>query len=208
MLKKVLRSFVSSACLLLAVNVQAAPVNPVVTLQTNMGDVVLELDARKAPITAQNFVDYAKSGFYDNLIFHRVIDGFMIQGGGFDQKMVQPSTRAPVKNEASNGLGNNRGTIAMARTNDPDSATAQFFINLTNNDFLNHSRGNAGYAVFGHVIDGMSVVDKIAKVRTTRVGHHGDVPVEPVIIKKALVKAGADKVKEPEKKPEPAKVIK
>ena len=166
MLNKTLCSLFGGFCLLLLSNVQAAPINPVIALQTNMGDVVLELDASKAPATAANFMEYVESGFYDGLVFHRVIDGFMIQGGGFNEKMVQVSTRAPIKNEASNGLGNQRGTIAMARTSEPDSATAQFFINLKDNDFLNKAPRNPGYAVFGRVIDGMSVVDKIAKVRT------------------------------------------
>lgn len=207
---KRLRSLVGCFCLLLVASAQAAPVNPIVTLKTNKGDIVLELEASKAPGTVKNFLDYADSGFYDDLIFHRVIDGFMIQGGGFNEKMTQASTRAPIKNEANNGLGNQRGTIAMARTNNPDSATAQFFINLKDNDFLNYSRGNAGYAVFGHVIDGMTVVDKIAKVRTGRVGSHGDVPREPIVIKKAVVKVGFEKAKEkePAKNPEPAKTAK
>ena len=205
MLNRGLRSLLGCFCLLLLASAEAAPVNPIVTLQTNMGDVALELDASKTPVTVKNFMDYVESGFYDGLIFHRVIEGFMIQGGGFNEKMVQASTRAPIKNEASKGAGNQRGTIAMARTNDPDSATAQFFINLQENQSLNYSRGNAGYAVFGRVIDGMAVVDEIAKVSTGRVGRYDDVPAKPVIIKKAVVKVGSDKAKdkEPAKKPEP-----
>ena len=194
--------------LLLLSNAQAAPVNPIVILQTNMGDIVLELHASKAPVTAENFIEYVEGGFYNGMVFHRVIDDFMIQGGGFNDKMVQASTRSPIKNEAANGLGNQRGTIAMARTNNPDSATSQFFINLKDNDFLNRNRNNPGYAVFGYVVDGMSVVDKIAKVRTGRVGNHADVPREPVIIKKAVVKVGSLKAKEPAKKPEPTKKAK
>ena len=190
MLNKTLRSLVAGFCLLFLGGAEAVPVNPVVTLQTTMGDVVLELDIGKAPLTTRNFLDYVESGFYNDLIFHRVIDGFMIQGGGFNENMVQASTRPPIRNESGNGLKNERGTIAMARTNNPDSATAQFFINLKDNDFLNYSSRNAGYAVFGQVIEGMSVVDKIAKVRTGRSGGHADVPLEPVIIKKAMVGKG------------------
>lgn len=158
-----------------------------IKVETNHGTITIELDADKAPITAANFKKYIEDGFFDNTIFHRVIPNFMIQGGGFNPGMVQKQTMDPVENEADNGLGNDRGTIAMARTNDPHSATAQFFINLKDNDFLNHSGKNPqgwGYCVFGKVTDGMDVVDKIAAVTTGNSGGHGDVPVDDVIIEK------------------------
>lgn len=161
-----------------------------VKLQTSMGDITLELDGEKAPATVENFVQYVKDGFYDGVIFHRVIDGFMIQGGGFTPDMKQKPTRAPIKNEANNGLKNDVYTIAMARTPDPHSASAQFFINVKDNDFLNFSAPTPsgwGYAVFGKVIDGSDVVDAIAKVNTGNFGPFGDVPLEPVIITKAEV---------------------
>jgi cyclophilin family peptidyl-prolyl cis-trans isomerase len=161
---------------------------PVVIMSTSLGDIRIQLDTEKAPVTARNFIEYVNDGFYDGLIFHRVIPGFMIQGGGFDPQMSQKETRPPIKNEAANGLENRSGTIAMARTNVVDSATAQFFINLTDNDFLNHRSASAegfGYAVFGHVIDGMEVVQSIAKVRTGNRGFHQDVPVEAVVIRSA-----------------------
>ncbi|AHG63350.1 peptidylprolyl isomerase [Advenella mimigardefordensis] len=163
---------------------------PQVKLQTNQGDIVLELNAEKAPVTTENFLKYVNNGFFDNLIFHRVIKGFMIQGGGFDVDMKQKSTEAPIKNEADNGLKNDKYTIAMARTNDPQSATAQFFINAKDNDFLNFTAPTAqgwGYAVFGKVVEGQDVVDKIEGVKTGNRGFHQDVPVEPVIIEKASV---------------------
>jgi len=160
-----------------------------VTLETSKGDIVLELDRELAPITVENFVAYANEGFFDGTIFHRVIADFMIQGGGLKSDMSQKKTRGPIKNEASNGLANDRGTIAMARTNDPDSATAQFFINLKDNGFLNYGgRGNPGYAVFGKVVEGMDVVDEIAAVKTASKGHHDDVPVEPVVILSAKIR--------------------
>lgn len=158
---------------------------PRVILETTLGNVVIELDAVKAPITTKNFLTYVDAKFYDGLIFHRVIPGFMIQGGGFDPGMNEKKTLKPIKNEASNGLKNLRGTLAMARTNDPDSATAQFFINVKDNDFLNASPGNAGYAVFGKVVEGMDVVDKIVSVPTKTVQFYENVPVEPVVIKSA-----------------------
>ena len=154
-----------------------------ITISTNLGNIVLELDADKAPITVKNFLSYAKSGYYNDTIFHRVIDGFMIQGGGFEASMQQKATENPIKNEASNGLKNNRYTIAMARTSIPDSATSQFFINVNNNDFLNYpGQDGWGYCVFGKVTDGKDVVDKIQKVATGNSGGHQDVPREPVII--------------------------
>ena len=162
-----------------------------VKLETTIGDMVIELNEEAAPVTTKNFLQYAEEGFYDGTIFHRVIPDFMIQGGGFTEQMVQKETREPIVNEASNGLKNDRGTIAMARTNNPDSATAQFFINHADNDFLNYvDNNNPGYAVFGKVIEGMETSDKIAAVKTaTRMGMD-DVPVEPVMIKSANVISG------------------
>jgi len=161
-----------------------------VTLKTNFGDITLELFADKAPKTVENFLSYVRSGFYDNTIFHRVINGFMIQGGGMTADMQQKATEKPVENEADNGVANDAGTIAMARTNDPHSATAQFFINVNNNDFLNHSSKTSsgwGYCVFGKVVEGMDVVEKIKQVRTGNHGYHQDVPVEPVVITSAVI---------------------
>lgn len=166
--------------------------NPVVLVSTNKGDIRIELDSEKAPVTTQNFIDYVSAGHYDGLVFHRVIPGFMIQGGGMDQQMGEKKTKSPIKNEAANGLKNQSGSIAMARTNVVDSATSQFFINLKDNDFLNHrssSPAEFGYAVFGRVIEGMDVVHAIEKVKTARRGHHDDVPVEAVVINSAKVEA-------------------
>jgi peptidyl-prolyl cis-trans isomerase B (cyclophilin B) len=160
----------------------------VVKLSTNFGDITLELNADKAPITVANFLQYVENGFYDGVIFHRVIDGFMVQGGGFDANMKQKATKDEIKNEADNGLTNDKYTIAMARTSVPDSASSQFFINVGDNNFLNHTGKNAsgwGYCVFGKVVEGMDVVDKIRAVKTTSKSGHQDVPVEPVIIEKA-----------------------
>lgn len=164
--------------------------NPVVLMSTSMGNIRIELDVEKAPVTTKNFVDYVGAGHYDGLIFHRVIPGFMIQGGGMDPQMSEKRGKAPIKNEAANGLKNNKGTIAMARTNVVDSATAQFFINVKDNDFLNHKStapAEFGYAVFGKVIEGMDVVQNIEKVKTGRKGHHDDVPVDAVVINSAKV---------------------
>lgn len=164
-----------------------------VILHTNFGDIKLELDKAKAPVTVENFVSYVNDGHYNGTIFHRVIDGFMIQGGGFDKDMKQKSTQKPIKNEANNGLKNDVGTIAMARTQDPHSASAQFFINVKDNDFLNHSAETLqgwGYAVFGKVVDGMDVVNKIKSVKTSNYGGHSDVPVDSVIIETAEVVKG------------------
>lgn len=161
-----------------------------VKMETSMGDITLELDGEKAPDTVANFVEYANSGFYDGTIFHRVIANFMIQGGGFDSDMKQKKTREPIKNEAANGLKNDTGTIAMARTNDPNSATAQFFINVKDNGFLNHTAPSGqgwGYAVFGKVTDGMDVVHAIEKVDTTIRSGMQDVPAETVVINKVTV---------------------
>ncbi len=160
--------------------------NPQVTFETNHGNIVLELYPQKAPKTVANFLQYVESGFYTDTIFHRVINGFMIQGGGFTANMQEKITRDPIKNEAANGLGNDVGTISMARTSDPDSATAQFFINLVNNQMLNY-RGDSpdeiGYCVFGRVITGMDVVREIANVSTGNAGPHGNVPQAPIVIK-------------------------
>jgi peptidyl-prolyl cis-trans isomerase B (cyclophilin B) len=156
-----------------------------IKISTTFGDMTLELDAENAPKTVANFLKYVRDGSYDGTIFHRVIDNFMVQGGGFDTNMQQKATKAPVENEADNGLKNEFGTIAMARTMDPHSATAQFFINVSNNEFLNHSGKNMqgwGYAVFGKVTEGSEVLDKIRAVATTSRNGHQDVPVDPVII--------------------------
>jgi cyclophilin family peptidyl-prolyl cis-trans isomerase len=166
--------------------------NPVVLLATSMGNIRIELDAAKAPITSKNFVDYVNDGHYNGLIFHRVIPGFMVQGGGMDAQMNEKKNKAPIKNEAANGLKNNLGTVAMARTNVVDSATSQFFINVKNNDFLNHrstAPAEFGYAVFGQVIEGLDIVQNIEKVRTGNKGHHQDVPLEAVVITSATIEA-------------------
>jgi cyclophilin family peptidyl-prolyl cis-trans isomerase len=164
--------------------------NPVVTMSTSMGNIRIELNADKAPISTKNFLDYVNEGHYDGLIFHRVIPGFMIQGGGFDAGMSQKKTKSAIKNEASNGLKNVIGSIAMARTNVVDSATSQFFINVKDNDFLNHkntSPDGYGYAVFGQVVEGMDVVQTIEKVKTGNRGMHQDVPVQAVVINSVKV---------------------
>ena len=161
-----------------------------VRLQTSMGDIIIELDTGKAPLTAENFLQYVRDGFYDNTIFHRVINGFMVQGGGFEPDMKQKSTRAQIENEAANGLKNDAYTVAMARTSDPHSATAQFFFNVVNNSFLNFRTASAdgyGYCVFGKVVGGSDVVDKIKAVATGNRGFHQDVPTEDVVIKKAEI---------------------
>ncbi|MEK9533812.1 MAG: peptidylprolyl isomerase [Halieaceae bacterium] len=161
-----------------------------VMMTTTVGPITIELDADSAPKTVENFLSYVAGGFYDDTIFHRVIDNFMIQGGGFTADMEQKSTQAPIENEANNGLKNQRGTIAMARTQDPHSATAQFFINVQDNDFLNHTGENMqgwGYAVFGKVTDGEDVLDKIRGVQTGSQAGHQDVPVEPIIIESVAI---------------------
>jgi peptidyl-prolyl cis-trans isomerase B (cyclophilin B) len=161
-----------------------------VELHTNHGVIKLELDAEKAPKSVENFLNYVKAGHYDNTVFHRVIDGFMIQGGGFEPGMKQKPTAEPITNEANNGLKNVNGSIAMARTNDPHSATAQFFINVNDNDFLNHSSPTPqgwGYAVFGKVVEGLDIVEKIKKVKTGSKGFHQDVPADDVVIEKAVI---------------------
>jgi len=165
-----------------------------ITLETNFGPIKIELDFEKTPVSAQNFLDYAKQGFYDNTIFHRVISGFMVQGGGFDEKMNHKNGSKPIKNEANNSQQNKRGTIAMARTSDPHSASSQFFINVEDNAFLNFTAETTsgwGYCVFGKVVEGMDIVDQIQKVPTTSKSGHQDVPVNPVIIEKVIVSEAA-----------------
>jgi peptidyl-prolyl cis-trans isomerase A (cyclophilin A) len=180
----------------------AAPVgaaNPQVKLETSKGTIVLELEQAKAPITVGNFLEYVKSGFYDGTIFHRVIPNFMIQGGGFTAGMEQKPTHDPIVNESANGLVNKRGTIAMARTSDPNSATAQFFINLVDNSFLDKAKAQdgVGYCVFGRVVQGMKVVDAIAAVPTGDTGAFQNVPLQPIVIKKASVVGVAPMAKPP-----------
>ncbi|MEG3638593.1 peptidylprolyl isomerase [Magnetococcus sp. PR-3] len=157
----------------------------IVTLSTTMGDIKLQLDADKAPISTENFLNYVKKGHYDGTIFHRIIPGFMAQCGGMDADMNEKATDKPIKNEADNGLTNKRGSIAMARTQVVDSATSQFFINVSDNDFLNHGGRDFGYAVFGEVIEGMDVVDEMVAQPTGNKGFHQDVPVTPILINKA-----------------------
>ncbi len=187
------KKFLLCACLAAALPAaaNAAPQskqgNPMVTMTTNYGTVQIEIFEDQAPGTARNFLDYVRDGFYDGLIFHRVIPNFMIQGGGFEPGMKQKSNKAPIQNEADNGLKNTRGTLSMARTGDPHSATSQFFINLKDNDFLDHTGKNArgwGYAVFGQVVSGMEVVDQIAAVETGSSGPYQDVPRADVVITK------------------------
>jgi len=167
----------------------------VVLISTSLGDIKIELYEKEAPETVKNFLSYVNDKFYDGTIFHRVIAGFMLQGGGFTPDMQQKPTKPPIKNEAGNGLTNDTYTLAMARTSVPDSATSQFFINVKSNDFLNREKAQdgVGYAVFGKVIEGMDVVSKIEKVQTGRKGMHGDVPVEPVVIKSVTVISSGDK---------------
>ncbi|AYA41908.1 peptidylprolyl isomerase A [Xenorhabdus nematophila] len=183
------RIFVSlmAVCAIGAIATPVLAAETHVKLMTSAGEIELELDSNKAPITTKNFVEYVNEGFYNNTIFHRVIPGFMIQGGGFTKDMKQKPTRDPIKNEADNGLRNLRGTIAMARTADKDSATSQFFINVTDNAFLDHGQRDFGYAVFGKVVKGMDVVDKISQVKTENVGPYQNVPVKPIVILSAKI---------------------
>ena len=187
---KSLAAAAALATLTLASTTRAEGKNPMVLMSTSLGDVKIELDAEKAPVTVQNFLAYVNDKFYDATVFHRVIPNFMIQGGGFDAAMQQKPTKPPIKNEAGNGLKNLTGTLAMARTNVVDSATAQFFINVKDNAFLDHKNetpAGFGYAVFGKVVDGMDVVRKIEQVQTATKGGHENVPVEPVVIKSITV---------------------
>ena len=188
MRKNILIAMMLSLGLATAANAAAAT-KSCTELDTNQGKIIVQLNFAKAPVTVANFEQYVNSGFYKDKIFHRVIPGFMIQGGGFDAKMNEAATKAPIKNEADDGLTNDKYTIAMARTNDPNSATAQFFINVKDNNFLNYSASNPGYAVFGKVIQGQSVVDKIAGVSTGTVGMYENVPNTPVVIKSAKMLA-------------------
>ena len=165
--------------------------NPLVRFETSHGDFSVEVDEESAPISAQNFLRYVDEGYYDGTIFHRVIPGFMVQGGGFAADMEHKPGHAPIQNEADNGLKNLRGSLAMARTNDLHSATSQFFVNLVDNGFLDHRTGNYGYAVFGRVVGGIDVIDKIAKLKTGRRHGHDDVPAEPVLVKSARRTAAA-----------------
>ena len=172
---------------------EAAANNPRVVVETSMGTMIIELYPEKAPITVKNFLDYVDSGFYDGTIFHRVIPGFVLQGGGFDAKMEKKENNAPIKNEADNGLRNLRATLSMARTSQINSATSQFFINLKNNSNLDHGSRDFGYAVFAKVVKGIGVIDKIAGVKTTTQGHYRDVPAEPVFIISAKREKTAEK---------------
>ncbi|MBT3880651.1 MAG: peptidyl-prolyl cis-trans isomerase [Candidatus Scalindua sp.] len=175
---------------LVFIQLNSADANPKVLMETSKGDITIELYEKEAPITVKNFLSYVSDGFYNNLIFHRVIPNFMIQGGGFDSEMNQKPVKAPIKNEARRGLNNKRGTLAMARTNVINSATGQFFINLKSNDFLNHkdnSSSGFGYAVFGEVVEGMDVVDSIGKTRTHAFGMFRDVPIDHLFIKNMSV---------------------
>jgi len=203
--RRVMRSLVLVGMLpLVCLSAQAAPpststpkqgvtsmsTNPRVKMTTSLGDIVITLDAAKAPKTVANFLAYVNDGFYNGTIFHRVIDGFMVQGGGFEPGLKQKPTKANVENEANNGLKNNKYTLAMARTSDPHSATAQFFINVANNDFLNHTAPTAqgwGYAVFGEVTEGKDIVDKMRAVATANSGFHQNVPTTDLVITKAVV---------------------
>ena len=177
-------------CISRAESEKAENINPFVFIKTNMGIIELTLDTEKAPITVKNFLSYVEESFYDSTIFHRIIPGFMIQGGGFTTNLSKKATKSPIKNEATNGLLNKRGTITMARTNIIDSATCQFFINLVDNDFLNHkdnTQRGFGYAVFGKVTNGMDVVDKIASVKTSNRGSYQNVPVQDIVIESMSV---------------------
>ncbi|ARU92393.1 peptidylprolyl isomerase A [Tatumella citrea] len=182
-----LKRTLAAAVALLALSSAAAVADTHVLLTTSAGNIELELNDQKAPITVKNFVNYVNSGFYNNTVFHRVIPGFMIQGGGFTADMKEKSAGAPIKNEADNGLRNLRGTISMARTADPDSATSQFFINVSDNAFLDHGQRDFGYAVFGKVIKGMDVADSISQVATSNVGPYQNVPSKPVTIISAKI---------------------
>ena len=186
-------TFLSAVCLLL-VSIGVATANSgdkvMVEMHTSKGLITLELDAEKAPVTVANFIEYVKSGHFDGTIFHRVIPGFVIQGGGMESGMKEKPTQPPIENEADNGLKNVTGSICMARTNDPHSATSQFFINLKDNQFLDHTEKNPqgwGYAVFGQVTDGMDVVEAIAAVQTGNAGFHQDVPVEDIVVEKVII---------------------
>ena len=189
-MKTTLTRFLLATALLTLSALPALAANPRVMMETSLGKVTLELDAEHAPATVENFLKYVDEGYYDGTVFHRVIDGFMIQGGGFDRELVKRNTHDPIQNEADNGLKNLRGTIAMARTNQPHSATSQFFVNLVDNGFLDFREKNRmgwGYCVFGKVVEGMDVVDKIKGVKTGSRGGHQDVPAEDVVLQRAEI---------------------
>ena len=184
-----LSKFFLISIFILSGSISTSFANELFKLETSKGDILIETDADKAPITIKNFEEYVNSGFFNGTIFHRVIDGFMIQGGGFDKDMNQKETKAPIKNEAANGLKNLKYTVAMARTNVPDSATSQFFINVADNAFLDYpGQDGAGYCVFGKVIEGMDIVDSIAKVPTANNKGHQDVPSDQILINEAIIK--------------------
>lgn len=185
------QAFIAIATTFISFQIMAA--NTVVEMKTSMGSIEIELFNDKAPISAKNFESYVKDNFYNGTVFHRVIPDFMIQGGGMDVKMTEKQTRAPIQNESYNGLKKTRGTLAMARTNHPNSATSQFFINTVDNDFLNKSQMNAGYAVFGKVTKGMNVVDQITKVPTANMGMHQNVPKQAIKIISMTIKSTANK---------------
>ncbi|MDW5501738.1 peptidylprolyl isomerase A [Pseudomonas lundensis] len=187
MFKRTLVTFVALCSLTAMAPAALAAGETHVMLTTSAGNIELALDSQKAPVSTKNFVDYVNSGYYNNTVFHRVIPGFMVQGGGFTADMQQKSTQAPIKNEADNGLRNLRGTISMARTADKDSATSQFFLNVADNAFLDHGQRDFGYAVFGKVIKGMDVVDKISQAPTGNVGPYQNVPSKPIVILSAKV---------------------
>ena len=184
---------IATGVAILATSTVVLAANTQMQIKTSAGNIDIELFDDKAPITVKNFKTYAQSNFYNGTIFHRVIPGFMIQGGGMDSRMIEKTTRAPIRNEANNGLKNTVGTLAMARTNNPNSASSQFFINVANNDFLNKSGSNAGYVVFGKVVNGMDVVNKITKVPTGNFGMHQDVPKNPIKILSVTIKAPTKK---------------
>jgi peptidyl-prolyl cis-trans isomerase A (cyclophilin A) len=193
-LKKTTLALLITAALAASSAMAADKKNPVVVMETTKGAIEIELFPEKAPITVKNFLEYVKKGHYDGTVFHRVIPGFMIQGGGFSKEMEQKSTAPPIKNEADNGLKNDRGTIAMARTRDPDSATSQFFINVADNEALNRPKPDGhGYAVFGKVTKGLDVADAIVNVKTTSRGPYQNVPEEPIVIKSVKLKDAANK---------------
>ncbi|TNH42862.1 peptidylprolyl isomerase A [Photorhabdus luminescens] len=187
MFKRILVALVTAYSLSAMASLALAAGDTHVKLTTTEGNIELELNNQKAPITTKNFIEYVNEGYYNNTIFHRVIPGFMVQGGGFTKDLQQKATKAAIKNEADNGLRNLRGTISMARTADKDSATSQFFINVADNAFLDHGQRDFGYAVFGKVVKGMDVVDKISQVKTENVGPYQNVPVKPVVILSAEI---------------------
>ncbi|CNE23124.1 peptidylprolyl isomerase A [Yersinia nurmii] len=187
MFKRTLVTFATLISLTAMAPAAFAAAAPHVLLTTSAGNIELALDNQKAPVSTQNFVNYVNSGYYNNTVFHRVIPGFMVQGGGFTADLQQKATNAPIKNEADNGLRNLRGTISMARTADKDSATSQFFLNVADNAFLDHGQRDFGYAVFGKVVKGMDVVDKISQVQTENIGPYQNVPVKPITILSAKV---------------------